>query len=130
MDAFQAATKNAYRYTTTVGKVTTEDLWNLNLEQLDALAVRYDEAVSASPTKSFIKTVNPNDLVIKNKFKVVKSIIDYKLKVIETAQKAAATKAMKNKVMEAIAQKQDGALQEKSLEELQAMLEEANGSES
>ena len=125
MDAFQAAAKNAYRYTTVAGRVTTEDLWNFTLEQLDELAVGYNTALEKTPTMSFIKKTNPNDLVVKNKFKVVKTIIDYKLKAIETASKAAATKAMKNKVMEAIANKEDGTLQDKTLEELQAMLDPA-----
>ena len=79
--------------------------------------------MTTTPTKSFINKENPTDKIIEVKFTIVKEIIEYKLKVQETAAKAAATKAQRSKIMEIMAEKQDGALQEKSLAELQAMLD-------
>ncbi len=123
MNIFALAAKNAYRYKISGGNITTEDLWNLTLPQLDTLAVQYDAYLTTTPTKSFINKENPTDKIIEVKFTIVKEIIEYKLKVQETAAKAAATKAQRSKIMEIMAEKQDGALQEKSLAELQAMLD-------
>lgn len=121
MNIFEKANKIGLRFNTDVGMLSVEDLWHLPLEALDALAVGLKMELNKQDTESFIKaTRKPNHLQLR--FDIAKSVIDSRLEDMENAKKTMERKKTKEKIMEIIAAKQDSALQEKSLEELEAML--------
>jgi len=123
MNIFEKANKISLRFDTTAGTLTVEDLWHLSLEHLDTLAVSYKKELDKQETESFIKVNRkPNNLQLR--FDITKSIIESRLEDIEDNKNRIERKKMKEKIMEAIANKKDAAFQEKSLEELQAMLED------
>ena len=123
MNIFEKASKANLRFSTDVGTLSTEDLWKLPLEVLDSLAVGLKRILDSQETESFIKATRmPNNLQLR--FDIAKSIIESRLEEAEDNQKSAERKKAKEKIMENIANKQDSALQDKSLDELQAMLED------
>ena len=69
-----------------------------------------------------IVEVSKEDKVLDNKIEIIKIIVADKLAAKERAQKAASQRIQNQRILEIMADKQDAALKEKSIEELQAML--------
>lgn len=124
MDTFEKATRQKLRFATNKGNISTEDLWDLPLVPLDAIAQSLHKQVNEGSSVSFIDAPNTSQefRLNKLKFEVVKRVIEVRLADKERAEKAAATKAQKQRIMELIDKKKDEGLAEKSVEELQAML--------
>lgn len=124
MDIFKKASKIKLRFQTSVGNLSVEDLWDLPLNVIDSLAIQLDKAINESPKVSFVNPtksgVNPT---VQLQFDIVKTVIETRLNDADVRAKAAATRAQKQKIMEIIAQKQDGELASKSIDELKAMME-------
>ncbi len=123
---FEEATRNALRFQTNRGLLSTEDMWVLKLEELDAVALGLDKAL-AETSKSFITTKTSATKETQLKFDVVKHIIDVKL--AEKAEKAnAKVKAEKKaQLLELLSKKQNAALEAKSEAELLAELQALEG---
>ena len=123
MNIFEKANKVSLRFNTDAGMLSTEDLWHLPLEILDILAVSLKKQLDSEDTESFITAKRkPSNLQLR--FDIAKSIIDTRLEDNEASKKRIERKKTKEKIMEAIANKEDAERQEKSLEELRAMLED------
>lgn len=69
-----------------------------------------------------MQAVSKEDKVLANKIEIIKVIVLDKIAAKERAQKIAAQKAQNQRILEIMADKQDAALKEKSIEELQAMI--------
>lgn len=126
MSIFEKATRKKLRFNTGAGNVTTEDLWDMPLEgrvSLDNLARSLNKEIKEQQEESFVKKPSAASSATKLKFDVVKHIIDVKIADQERAQKAAATKKEKQRILELMSRKQDQELEGKSLEELEKMLE-------
>jgi hypothetical protein len=119
---FRKATKQKLRFNTDVGKIMVEDLWDLHLEVLDAIARSLNRIVKESAEESFISETRV-DAKVQLQFDIVKSVIETKLKDKESAEKAVIKKALKQKILDAMSRKSDEAIDGKSLEELQSDLE-------
>ena len=120
---YEAALRNKARFTSTRGMVSMEDLWDLSLEELDDIAKKYYTAAKDDTAAiSFIGKKTTAVKVAQMHFDIVKSVIDVKLAEKEAAVSAAEKKAQKQRILELIAEKQDGALAKKSIADLQAML--------
>lgn len=124
-DLFKLATKEKYRFNTNKGLLSVEDLWDLSLEGLDGL---YKELRKEQEKDSGESLLNNTSLtrkqkVLNNSIEIIKVIVSDKLEAKERAAKAAERRAQNQRILEIMADKQDAALKEKSLEELQAMLE-------
>jgi hypothetical protein len=127
VDIFEQATKVKLRFSSAKGQLTTEDLWDLPLTKgqvnLDNIAIALDKKIKETSATSFV-TKNPKvNLLDTLALNVLKRIIEVKLTEQEAADKAAATKEMKQKILGYIAEKQDDTIRAKSLEELQALLQ-------
>lgn len=127
-DLFEKATRMAIRFNTTAGQLTTEDLWSLPLTSTKGVSLNgiamalYKQIKDSADIISFVDdTVNVND-ELQMKFDIVKRVIEVRKAEAEDKAKAAAAKAQKEKILELIAAKRDQSLQEKTLEELEAML--------
>ena len=66
------------------------------------------------------------DSALQNKLEIVKHVIDLKIQARDAAKASIERKAQKDKIMAIIATKQDQALQEKDVSELEAMLSALN----
>lgn len=120
---FEKALRLKLRFRTPVGMITTEDLWDLPLSQLDATAKALNKQIKDEAEESFITTKSKANTALELSFEVVKHIIKVKLEEAEVKKAAAEKKARKAQIMELISQKQNEALSAKSLEELQAELD-------
>ena len=126
MTVFERATRQKIRFSSeTAGKVNVEDLWDLPLEALDALAQRLAKKVQGAEPVSFIKAPATSDEYKTNKlrFEVVKRVIEVRLADKGRAEKAAAGRAETQRILEAIDKKKGEDLGSLSVEELQAKLD-------
>ena len=115
---FEKASRIKLRYQTNRGVISVEDLWDLSLESLDAIAISLNKKLKESQTESFIKTKTKDTTELELKFNIVKHIIDVKLSEAEARKNAAEKRAKKQKLMDLIAKKQDAELEGKSVDEL------------
>ena len=110
------------------GMITTEDLWDLDVNQLDVVYKNLNKELKATDGDSLIATksadegVKANDL--KNKIEVVKYIFNAKQQAAELARMAVENARKKQRLLDALAQKQDSALQNMSEDELRQALAE------
>lgn len=115
---FEKASRMKLRYQTNRGVISVEDLWDLSLESLDAIAISLNKKLKESQTESFIKTKTKDTTELELKFNIVKHIIDVKLSEAEARKNADEKRAKKQKLMDLIAKKQDAELEGKSVDEL------------
>ena len=120
-DLFKVATKQKYRFNFR-GQIGVEDLWDLSVEQLDSIYKALKSQQRNNTEESLLQTATKEDKVVNNKIEIIKMIVTDKLAAKERAQKAATQRAQNQRILEIMADKQDAALKEKSVEELQAML--------
>lgn len=122
-ELFVKASRLALRFKSNVGSITTEDLWNLSLTQLDTIAKSLNKEIKLAEEESFIKTKTKTDDVLETAFEVVKYIITVKLAEAEAKKLAAARKEQKAILMEAYVRAEGKELEGKSKEEIKAMIE-------
>ena len=120
-DIFKNATKKKYRFNYK-GLCTIEDLWDLSVENLDAIYKSLKKQQKESDGESLLSTVSKEDKILAEKIEIVKAIVTDKLVAAEKARNAAKKRAENQRILEIMADKKDAALRDKTLEELQAML--------
>lgn len=120
-DLFKIATKKKYRFNYK-GLVTVEDLWDLNVQELDKIYKNLKSQQRNNSEESLLQTVSKEDKELNNKIEIIRTIVSDKLAAQDRAKKVATQKAQNQKILEIMAEKQDASLKEKSIEELQAML--------
>jgi len=126
---FEAATRQRLRFPSPSGNLSVEDLWDLTLEGLDAIAIALNKKVKESSEESFIKKQKKGDKKAELQLAVVVSIIETKVADAEKAKNAADRKAKREKLMELISSKQDDALSRKSITQLKAELDKLDDEE-
>ena len=120
---FEYATRNKVRFSFK-GLISVEDLWDLSLTNLDSIYKTLNRQVKQSEEESLLNTKTTVDKELDVQIAIVKHIVAVKLAEQEAREKASAKKAQKQKIMAIIASKQDEALQNSSVEDLQKMLDE------
>lgn len=120
---FEYATRNKVRFPFK-GLISVEDLWGLTLTNLDSIYKTLNKQVKQSEEESLLNTKTTVDKELDVQIAIVKHIVAVKLAEQEAREKASAKKAQKQKIMAIIASKQDEALQNSSVEDLQKMLDE------
>ena len=122
-NVFEMATYLKFRFPFR-GMITVEDLWDLNLEQLDSVYKALNKDVQKSQEDSLLNTTAIGNAELNAKIEIVKYIFQVK-KDEEVERKVAADNAIKKRrLMEALAKKQDNALENMTEEELLAALAE------
>lgn len=110
--------KNKYRFEYR-GLISVEDLFDLNLEDLDLIYKGLKRAENDLLGDSLIETAdNPKKREVEAKIEIVKSVFDMKQTEMENAKRAFENKVQKAKILAIIENKQDQELSEKSIEEL------------
>lgn len=120
---FEYAIRNKIRFPFK-GLISVEDLWDLSLTNLDSIYKTLNKQVKQSEEESLLDTKTTVDKELDVQIAIVKHIVAVKLAEQEAREKASAKKAQKQKIMAIIASKQDEALQNSSVEDLQKMLDE------
>lgn len=123
---FEYATRNKVRFSFR-GLISVEDLWDLSLTNLDSIYKELNKQSKQSEEESLLNIKTQEDELLNVQIKIVKHIVSVKLAEKEAREKASAKKAQKQKIMSIIAAKQDEALQNSSIDDLQKMLDELDG---
>lgn len=120
---FEFATRNKVRFSFK-GLISVEDLWDLSLINLDSIYKELNKQSKQSEEESLLNIKTQEDELLNVQIAIVKHIVSVKLAEKEAREKASAKKAQKQKIMSIIAAKQDEALQNSSIDDLQKMLDE------
>jgi hypothetical protein len=132
MNLFEYATRNALRFSSIKGLITTEQLWDLPLQSktnfdLDNVAKSANAELKALTDDSFVATAEkPGKEQATVKLEIVKHVIAVRLAENEVARTAAARKAEREKLLGILGDKQDEALKNLTAEEIQARLAALN----
>lgn len=121
---YKKALRTKLRFSTTKGKLTTEDLFDLSLIDLNNLAIALDKKLSETPRKSFISDITPDTQEDELRFNIVKDVITLKLAERNAAQNAKAKAAEKAQLLEILHRKQNEALENLSVAEIEAKIAE------
>lgn len=120
---YKEALQKKLRFKTNKGMITTEDLFDLSLQNLNTLAIMLDKKISEAPKKSFIEELPAEENDDELRFSIVKDVINIKLKARKDNIAKAQADAQKKRILEILAKRNDEELEKKSTEELRAMLQ-------
>ena len=110
------------RFQTSKGPLSTEQLWDLSLNDLDVLAVSLEEEATKAGRKSFLVRSSAKDKTAKLKFDIVIDILGTKVEDANAASEAQEIKEHNKKIINLISEKKEESLKGKSITELEAML--------
>ena len=128
MNIFEQATRAKIRFSTPVGMLSVEDLWDLPLTStraranLDDVARLLDAELKSTSSVSFVNDVSEVNAKTKLMFDVVIHIINTKIAEAKAAKSAADVREKKQKIMAIIERKQEESLSAASIDDLQQML--------
>lgn len=120
---FEYATRNKIRFPYK-GKISVEDLWDLSVCDLDSIYKALNKQIKQSEEESLLSTKSTVDTELEIQINIVKYIVSVKLAEQEEREKARNKSTQKQKIMSIIAAKQDEALQNSSIADLQKMLDD------
>ena len=106
------------------GQATVEDLWDLPVTELDKIYKVLNAEVKRAKEESLLESKSEEDEKLAVRIGIIKYIVEVKLEEKKAAELARERKEQKQKIMQILANKQDEALKEKSVEELEKMLAE------
>lgn len=118
---FETAVRNKFRFPCK-GFISTEDLWDLSVQQLDSIFKTLKSQEKKAQEESLLEVRTPEDEVLMAKIEIVKHIVAVKLDEAKQAERAKENRDQKQKILGILAEKQDADLRNKTPEELQAML--------
>lgn len=118
---FIMATQQKFRFPYK-GQITVEDLWDLNVRELDTVYKALNAQARQNNEESLLAAKSKEDSILEAKIEIVKFIVAAKLNEAEVQRIKAEQKEKKRRIAEILADKQDEELRGKSTEELTAML--------
>lgn len=119
---FEYATKVKLRFPFK-GQLSVEDLWDLSVNNLDTIFKSLNAEVKQVQEESLLNIKTKENKELEVKIEIVKHIVEFKLKEATDKLKVKEKKEQKQKIMEILATKQNESLQNKTEDELRAMLE-------
>lgn len=120
---FEEATRNKYRFPTSVGLINVEDLWDLTVERLDNVYKRLNTDVKKSKEESLLNQDAP-DKELNTKIEIVKHIFNVKVAEQNARLQEKDRKEKKQYLLSLIQQKQVEVDKSKSIDELQRLVDE------
>ena len=123
---FEQASKLTIRFASSKGLTTTEDLWNFPLtserhSSLDSVAKGINKALKESSEESFVAESTKANSVLELKLEIVKHIIKCKKEQLALKANSVKAKALDERILAILADKQDDDLKSKSIAELTKM---------
>lgn len=129
MNIFEQASREKLRFSTPVGNVSVEDLWDLPLTSvrgldLHKIALDLQTELNKEPAKSldFFAFAPAKNLTLQLKFDIVKHIVTTKVAENHAKSEQAAKDSQREQIKALIAEKKQEDLKSKSVEELEALL--------
>lgn len=119
---FENAARNKYRFQFR-GVLTTEDLWDLKVEQLDSIYKELNKKVKDVSEESLLNIKSSVDKETEDKIEIIKHIVAVKVAEADLKSQERNKREQKQKILEIIESKQNEELQNKSLEELKNMVD-------
>lgn len=120
---FEVAVRGKFRFPFK-GLISVEDLFDLSVENLDSIFKTLNSQLKQVQEESLLNTKTKEDKELDTKIEIVKYIVNVKLEERELRNKVKEKKEQKQKILEILSNKQEESLQNKSVDELQKMLEE------
>ena len=130
MSLFERASREAFRFPSSKGDLTTEQLWQLPLQSkggfdLDTVAKQINAALKASAEESFVTpTSNAGNNLLQAKLDVVKAVIAYKQSENERRRLAADKAVLRDQLRDALNNAEQQELLKLTPEQLRAKLAE------
>lgn len=118
---FENASRKKFRFQTKRGMLSTEDLWDIPLIELDGVA-RALTRQKADAEISFISPERHNNDELDQKLQIVVHIIGVRMKEHDDRQQEAARAAERQRILSIIDRKENEALEGLTLEELREKL--------
>lgn len=122
MNAFEQATKAKLRFSYK-GQICTEDLWDLKLQDLDAIYRQCNGELKTANEDSLLQKPTAASESLALKVEIVKRVVEIKLQEESERKSKSEKQAQKTRILEILAEKQADGLKGKSEEELRKMLE-------
>ena len=120
---FEVASKRKFRYPYK-GMITTEDLWDLSLSQLDVVYKALNKEVRVVQEDSLMCKMDTVEAEVLDKIEIVKYIFHAKELEAMAREEAAKNAARKQLLLGALARKQESAIENMSEEDLRKALAE------
>jgi len=121
---FTTASREKYRFPSTRGEISSEDLWDLSLNSLDTVAIALDERIQKLGRKSFVEKRTNSTSELSTKLEIVKFVIETKQTEAEE-RKTKAEKASQKEFLKSLLEKKKMAqLEGLSVEDIQKQLEQ------
>ncbi len=120
---FKYAVENKLRFPFR-GIVTVEDLFDMNVNDLDTVYKTLNAQIKKANEESLLSEKTSEDEELEVKIEIVKTIFAQKISEKEAREKAREIREKKQRILEIMANKKDEELQNKSVDELQKMLDE------
>lgn len=115
---YKEAIKSKFRFSTSKGVLTTEQLWDLSKKELDELVVSLSDEIEKSGKKSYLKEETPDNILVKNKFDVALDILKTKVDEDKQRSEALERKRFNAKIDELVLKKQEIELESLPVDEL------------
>ena len=94
---FETAVRGKYRYPYK-GQITTEDLWDLPLQELDRVFKALNTEAKQSKEESLLQTKDKQEETLERKIEIVRHIVSVRLAEIDAAKNAADRKAKHQRI--------------------------------
>lgn len=121
MDIFKYAIKNKLRFNYK-GVCTVEDLYDIPLTSLDGMYGELKKQQKGFGEDSLLNKKSSEEKEVGIKIEIIENIVADRLADIDKAKKAQQTRERNRRIAQIIADKEDAALNDMSLEDLRAML--------
>jgi hypothetical protein len=119
---FELASRSKLRFSYR-GLISTEDLWDLKPEDLDAIYRSTNAELKEMSEDSLLEKKQAGAEVLELQVAIVKYVFEVKVAEAEARKDAKERKARKERILEIIAKKQDEDLEGKTLDELKVLAE-------
>lgn len=118
---FENAVRNKFRFQFR-GQCSVEDLWDLDVQDLDTIFKNLTRQAKASAEESLLDEKSKESMVLAAKIEIVKHIVAVKLVERKAFANAVIAATHKQKLLGIIADKQDESLKAMTIEELQGLV--------
>jgi hypothetical protein len=123
---FEQAVKNKYRFSSRMGNLSVEDLWDLDVQELDNIYKELKAEEKQADEESLL-TENKEDDVLTDKIAIIKYIVEVKLAEIAERKNAIKRKEEEQQLLQILAIKKAEELQALPAEEIQKRIDELRG---
>jgi len=120
---FEKASRLKLRFPSSKGMLSTDDLWDLSVNDLNQVFKTLNAQKKSSEEESLLEAKSEKDSILALGINIVRYIFQVRSEEEDARLASKVKAAQKQKLYSILASKQDEELQGKSVEELQAMID-------